>query len=129
MRKHAWVRIPPPPLEDINMSDASKYKIEVLTPCDYVAKIRDALNEAGACHVGKYDNCISYFPVSGFWRPLAGADPFAGKIGVINKGTECKLETVCDKKKLKAAIRAVKRVHPYEEPLIYVIPILDLDNI
>jgi hypothetical protein len=110
------------------MNTFHKYKIEIYAPCECVEKLRDALNEAGASHVGMYDNCISYFTVSGYWRPLSGSNPHAGEIGAINKGKECKIETVCDSEKLSVAIKAIKRVHPYEEPLINIIPLIEASS-
>lgn len=109
------------------MPNNKGYKIEIYVPEEYVDAIREAMNEAGACRVGNYDNCMSYMPVHGFWRPLEGANPFEGKIGELNRGTECKIETVCDEEHLEAAIAAVRSQHPYEEPLINIIPLHTLE--
>ncbi|MDF2882379.1 MAG: cytochrome biosis protein [Clostridiaceae bacterium] len=98
-------------------------KIEIYVPEDYVIKLRDKLNEVGAGKVGNYDNVISVTEVSGYWRPLAGSNPFNGEVGQISKGEECKIEIRCKTQYVKDAVRVIKQIHPYEEPLINIIPI------
>ncbi|SRR5258708_4562619 len=110
------------------MKKSQRYKIEIFLPEQYIDAIREAMNTAGACHVGNYDNCLNYMPVHGFWRPLEGAHPFKGTIREINKGTEYKIETVCDDEHLEAAIAAARKAHPYEEPLINIIPLYDMQS-
>jgi hypothetical protein len=61
--------------------------------------------------------------VQGTYRPLAGANPAVGEIGELFYGSECKIETNCEEDFVAAAIQAVRKIHPYEEPLINVIPL------
>jgi hypothetical protein len=105
------------------MSSSQRFKIEIYVPEKYVDAIRTAMNEAGACRVGNYDNCMSVIQVAGYWRPLEGSEPFHGNVGEVNTGTEVKIETVCDAEHLDAALNAARKEHPYEEPLIHVIPL------
>lgn len=99
-------------------------KIEVLLPEEYIEKVRDQLNDIGVLRVGNYDNVISYSHVNGYWRPLEEATPFRGTKGEISFGTECKMEFRCFKKNIEEVKKAIKNVHPYEEPVINVIPML-----
>lgn len=99
-------------------------KIEVLLPEEYIEKIRNKLNEIGVLTVGNYDNVISYSVVKGYWRPLEQATPFNGTRGEISFGTECKMEFRCLKKNIEEVKKSIKSNHPYEEPIINVIPIL-----
>ncbi|HHY64735.1 MAG TPA: divalent cation tolerance protein CutA [Clostridiaceae bacterium] len=99
-------------------------KIECFIPEEYVPKLRDALNETGALTVGDYDYCMAVSRVRGSWRALAGANPFMGEVGKICEAEEAKVEFTCKKELYKAAVEAIKRVHPYETPVINVIPLI-----
>lgn len=100
-------------------------KFEVFIPKDFVDELRKKVNAAGACRLGNYDNCLSYYSVTGYWRPLEGANPYLGEIGKIEKGKEMKVEFICKKEYMDAVIKAIRDVHPYEEPLFFVIPLLN----
>jgi len=99
-------------------------KIECFIPEEYVPKLRDALNETGALTVGDYDYCMAVSRVRGSWRALAGANPFMGEVGKICEAEEAKVEFTCKKELYKAEVEAIKRVHPYETPVINVIPLI-----
>lgn len=103
----------------------SKVKLEVYLPRETVEPLRDALTEIGACQVGKYDNVVSFFNIQGCWRPLPGSNPFEGECGVLHTGTECKLELRCPFEKVGEAVAVIRKIHPYEEPVINVVPLLN----
>lgn len=105
------------------MTEFSEVKIEVFVPDGYVDRVRLALAEAGAGRLGNYDHCCSITEVRGYWRPLEGANPYQGEIGRVEEGREYKLEVNCPAERVTAALQAIRRVHPYEEPLINVIPL------
>ena len=73
--------------------------------------------------IGKYDHCVAIHPVQGFFRPLPGANPFDGEIGEIKETVEYKLEVNCRRELVNDAIQVIRTIHPYEEPLINVIPL------
>ena len=100
-------------------------KIEIYIPEEYTEKLRDKLNEVNACTVGEYDYVSSATKVRGYWRPLEGANPFNGELGRVCEAEECKVELRCKREYVKDAIEAIKEVHPYEEPLINVIPVIN----
>ncbi|WP_147565938.1 cytochrome C biogenesis protein [Clostridium tyrobutyricum] len=103
------------------------YKVETFVPEEYVTELRESLNEIGALSIGgNYDNCMSVARVIGYWRPLKGANPFEGKIGETSSEEECKVEFCCRSKVVENAIKTIRRVHPYEEPVINVFPLLNL---
>ncbi len=74
---------------------------------------------------GNYDNVISITNVRGYWRPLEGSNPFNGEVGKVCEGQECKIEIRCKKEYVRNAIKVIKKIHPYEEPLINIIPIIN----
>ena len=101
----------------------SRVKLEIYVPEAYLGRLREALNELGACHIGKYDCCSSVAAVTGTWRPLPGAEPYDGTVGELCQGAECKMEAVCPRELAAQAVEAVRQLHPYEEPVINVIPL------
>jgi hypothetical protein len=107
----------------MQMDDFTDVKLEIFIPEDRIEALKVELAEAGAGRIGNYDHCLSISTVKGYWRPLDGANPFDGKIGAISEGTECKVEVNCRRERVEAVIKAVRRVHPYEEPVINVIPL------
>jgi len=100
-------------------------KIEIFIPEAYVPALRDVLSEASAGRIGDYDHCVSVSDVRGYWRPLEGATPFLGEVGKISEGRECKVEVNCKLEFVKAVLEAIRRVHPYEEPVINILPLLN----
>lgn len=100
-------------------------KIVVFTPVTHADKIRDVLAENGAGHIGNYDSCSFSVKGIGRFRGLKGTKPFIGKTGKIEKVDEEKIETICEIKNIDKVIAAVKKVHPYEEPAIDIIPLLN----
>jgi hypothetical protein len=102
-----------------------EYKIEIYVPEKYVEEIRNSLNKIGACRLGKYDNVVAVTQITGYWRPLEGSNPFDGEKGKISRGSESKMEIRCKHDFVKQSIKKIKEIHPYEEPLINVIPIVN----
>jgi len=99
-------------------------KLEIFIPKTHLDALRDALRSVDAGVVGNYDSVLSYSIVHGNWRPLLGANPYDGEIGVLCEGEEYKVEVRCHAEKLAQTIAAIKVIHPYEEPVINAIPLL-----
>lgn len=99
-------------------------KLEIFAPRTHLEEIREALRRADAGHIGKYDCCLSYGEVTGCWRPLEGSDPYLGEEGRVSSEPEYRIEAVCRMERLEETLRLVKAAHPYEEPVINVIPLL-----
>jgi hypothetical protein len=105
------------------MENFTDVKLEIFVPQEYTPKIRDELAKIGIGRIGNYDHCMAMYPVQGSYRPLEGASPFEGKVGDISEGTEYKMEINCRRELVEEAIKIIRRVHPYEEPLINVVPL------
>jgi hypothetical protein len=102
------------------------FKIETFIPEEYIDSLRQNLNSIGALTIGgNYDSCMSTSKVKGSWRPLKGANPFDGEEGKLSIEEEIKVEFCCKRELLKETLKTIKKVHPYEEPVINVIPIFD----
>ena len=61
----------------------------------------------------------------GTFKPTDDANPYIGKKNNLEFVDEEKLEVVCDVKKVKKVISTLRKVHPYEEPAIDIIPLIE----
>ena len=102
-----------------------KVKIEIYIPEEYRDKLREALNNIGVLGAGNYDNVMSVTKVTGYWRPLENANPFDGEINKLSKASEDKIEFATDINNVENAVKVIKEVHPYEEPVINIIPLIN----
>jgi hypothetical protein len=107
------------------MEPTPNVKIEIFIPDDYLDVLGEALYQAGAGQIGNYDHCKSITRVEGTWRPLDEARPFMGEVGQISRASELKVEVNCAWGKVLAVLEAIRKVHPYEEPVINVLPLLN----
>ena len=105
------------------MENFTNVKLEIFVPEDHALNLRDELAKIGVGVIGNYDHCVALTPVRGFFRPLPGSNPFEGEEGKISEVAEYKLEVNCKRTLINEALKVIKRVHPYEEPLINVIPL------
>lgn len=103
--------------------DIRYFKLEIFIPETHFSLLQKALQEADAGHIGNYDSCLSYYPVTGCWHPLLGTHPYLGKENEISQASEFKVETCCKRENLEKTISAIKAIHPYEEPVINIIPL------
>ncbi len=99
------------------------FKLEIFIPETHLPDLQAALRDAGAGHIGNYDSCLAYSRVTGVWRPLDGSNPYIGRAGEVSEEPELKVEVTVRAKLLEGTLAAVRRVHPYEEPVINVIPL------
>ena len=102
----------------------SLYKLEIFVPPEAFAPVRQALFSVDAGHIGNYDRCLSWSPVKSCWRPLEGTRPSLGQEGGLQEAEEIKVEVSCKGERLEETLRAVRAAHPYEEPVINVLPLL-----
>ena len=98
-------------------------KMEIFLPETHLGLLQTALQEVDAGHIGRYDCCLSYSRVTSCWRPLEGTSPYLGRAGELSTEPELKVEVVCRTERVDETLEAVKRVHPYEEPVINVLPL------
>ena len=105
------------------MTDFAYCKLEIFIPESHLPALQKALWEVDAGHIGNYDCCLSYAPVTGCWRPLAGTKPYLGTEGEISCEPELKVEVTCRTEKVDETAAAARGVHPYEEPVINAIPL------
>lgn len=103
-------------------------KIESFIPKDFVSILRDELNNLGVLTTdGCYDYCMAFSMVKGSWRPLEGTNPYMGNTGEVCEAEEAKIEFTCRYEMYKTAVDRIKKIHPYEKPVINVIPLLSVE--
>ena len=101
-------------------------KLETFVPESHADAVLAALWKAGAGRVGDgaYDSCAATSRVTGHWRPLSGSHPFIGHEGEISNAPEVKIEVTVATELLDASVAALRAAHPYEEPVVYAMPLL-----
>ncbi len=107
------------------MIEFKSMKIEFFVPEADIVPIQRELGKIGAGRIGNYDHCLSVTEVEGYWRPLPGSEPYDGEIGQISSGRECKVEVNCAANLAAIAVEIIRKHHPYDEPLINIIPLLN----
>lgn len=99
------------------------FKLEIFLPESHFEAVREALWSVDAGHIGNYDRCLSWSWVQSCWRPLEGACPYDGRTGELSQAEEIKIEVCCRSDRLEETIKAIKSAHPYEEPVINILPL------
>lgn len=105
------------------MNPVKRYKIVVYVPESHADVLRDAMGNAGAGIIGDYTHCTFSIKGVGRFKPGERANPTIGKAGKLEEVSEERIETVCEADKLKAVLKVIKELHPYEEPATDVYPI------
>lgn len=103
----------------------NKVKIFVTLPLNTVDEVRNAVCKAGAGVIGNYDYCTFMCNGLGTFVPNEAANPHIGTNGRMERVEEVKLEFICEVSKVKQVLKALRKVHPYEEPAIDIVPLID----
>ena len=102
-----------------------KVKIFVTVPEENLEEVRIAMCDAGAGIIGNYTFCSTSVKSIGTFMPNDNANPYIGDNNKLEFVEEEKLEVICDIENVKKVIQKLRDVHPYEEPAIDIIPILN----
>lgn len=108
--------------------NVNRVKIFVTIPIENVEEVRNAVCQAGAGIIGNYNYCTSSTKSVGTFMPNNNANPYIGENNKLEFVEEEKLEFVCDINKVKTVISKLRQVHPYEEPAIDIIPLLNEES-
>lgn len=106
---------------------SKKYKLVVFVPLAHAEKVRESIHAAGAGKMGHYSHTSFSSRGVGRFQPEKGAHPTFGKIGKLKKIEEEKIEILCERKIVKKVIAAMKKAHPYEEPVYDVYELKNLN--
>ena len=92
------------------------HKITAYVPESHLEIVKNALFDAGAGRFKNYDRCCWQTKGQGQFRALSGSAPYIGKANEVTVVEESLIELVCDDACLEAALDALRKAHPYEEP-------------
>jgi hypothetical protein len=101
-------------------------KLVVFVPEKNADKVRQALGEAGAGRIGEYSFCSFSLKGIGRFKPGDSANPHIGSAGKFEEVDEERIEVACEKEQAGEIIKVIKEVHPYEEVVIDIYPMLSL---
>ena len=99
-------------------------KLAVFVPLGHEEPVMAALFRFSS-DIGAYDECSFRGEGIGTFRPLPGAQPFIGQVGIRESVAESRLEVLLRKADLAAAVKALCAAHPYEEPAFDCYPLLN----
>ena len=103
----------------------NKVKIFVTLPKENLENVRKTMCDAGAGIIGNYTYCTTSTKTIGTFLPNENANPYIGEHNKLEYVEGEKLEVICDIKNVKKVINELKKVHPYEEPAIDIVPLID----
>ena len=105
------------------MMNLNAVKLVVTVPLTHADIVREAMGKVGAGKIGNYEFCSFSVRGTGRFKPMKGAQPAIGRVGMIESVEEERIEVSCEREKLPAIIQAIKDVHPYEEVAIDLYPL------
>jgi dinuclear metal center YbgI/SA1388 family protein len=91
-------------------------KVVVFVPDSDLAKVSDAMFEAGAGIIGQYEQCSFRLPGTGTFFGTESTNPTVGTKGCREDVNEWRLEVICREAILASVIAAMRKAHSYEEP-------------
>lgn len=109
--------------------DVKKVKIIVTAPVENINEIRNAICDEGAGIIGEYTYCTISTKCTGTFIPSDNANPYIGENNKLEFVQEEKLEARCDISIVKKVLKKLREVHPYEEPAIDIIPLIDEEDL
>lgn len=98
-------------------------------PAEAVEQVLDAIAAAGGGVIGQYTHCAFTHSGSGHFKPSEAANPHIGQKAALNAVNEVRIETFCNRENGKAVLSAIRAAHPYEEPVIYLLPLVSPDTL
>lgn len=99
-------------------------KLSVFVPEGHEERVLESLFRFSGA-VGNYRDCSFRTAGIGTFRPLEGAQPFIGQVGIREAVAENRVEVLLRKGDINAALNALRKAHPYEEPAFDLYPLLN----
>lgn len=101
-------------------------KLTFYVPVESCEAVKNALFDVGVGRIGNYDRCSFETLGTGQFRALEGANPTIGKVGLVEKISEVRVEMVMEDHILLSAVKALKNSHPYETPAFDVVKCMEI---
>jgi dinuclear metal center YbgI/SA1388 family protein len=99
----------------LSPKDSVLKKLYTFVPVAEAEKVRSAIFEAGAGHIGNYSECSFGAEGTGTFKGGAGTDPFVGRQGERHYEKEMKIEVIFPAWLQGRVVKALLAAHPYEE--------------
>jgi dinuclear metal center YbgI/SA1388 family protein len=99
-------------------------KLSVFVPKGYEEKVLEALFRFSG-FIGNYSDCSFQTCGIGTFKPHVGAKPFIGEPGKRVNVEEVRIEVLLRNNDVSAALNALLKAHPYEEPAFDLYPLLN----
>ena len=101
----------------------NQFKLAVFVPVSHINKVAEVIHQSGGGIIGEYSHCSFRTAGTGTFKGSNQSNPSIGKKSVVESVEEVKLEVLVDQWNLNQVIRAMKKVHPYEEVAYDVFPL------
>lgn len=102
-------------------------KLIYYVPESHLETTKAAIFAAGAGGIGNYEHCAWQVLGIGQFKPVKGANPFIGELGLLEQVPEWRVETIVSEQKALQVMHALKASHPYEEPAFEFIQMVEID--
>ena len=99
---------------------ATLQKLVTFCPVKNAEALRNALFQAGAGAIGKYDECSFNVEGTGTFKANEGSNPFVGNIGQRHHENETRIEVIFPSWLQAKIVASLKEAHPYEEVAFYI---------
>lgn len=109
--------------------EIKKVKITVTSPIENADEIKLTLGKAGAGVIGNYSYCSISQDCIGSFLGNDLTNPYIGEKNKLENFNEIKIEVQCDIKLVKEVLKKLREVHPYEEPAIDIIPLIEENDL
>lgn len=94
---------------------------------EIIDKVMTAATKAGAGVIGNYTGCGFITKGTGNWLSGKGSHPVIGDVGKYSHEPEVRIEMICPHEKAFDIKKSIKSVHPYEEPEIDFVELIDIE--
>ena len=98
-------------------------KLVTFCPLDHSDRLRQALFDAGAGHIGNYDCCSYSLSGQGTFRASDEANPFVGEKNQVHREAEDRIEVIFPRYLENPILTALLETHPYEEVAYDIYPL------
>lgn len=100
-----------------------KVKLVVFVPDSDLARVQQAMFEAGAGIIGEYADCSYRSTGTGTFRGSEQSHPAIGQAGRREEVSEQRLEVLVPRRRVASVVRAMVQAHSYEEPAFDIYPL------
>jgi dinuclear metal center YbgI/SA1388 family protein len=100
-------------------------KLSTYVPHEHSEKVKEALFNAGAGHIGNYSECSFSTHGEGTFKGGDGSNPVYGEKNIRFKAQETKIEVILESHKQHQVFRALQEAHPYEEVAYEIISLVN----